>query len=370
MRPTRGWSCLGQRYARGAKGDDMTAMWEPPSAHPTPPSLDLRQSDGARVMWEPGTDLGLAGGMSPGPRPYAQLLRDNRSRRFAPALSLVIWLVAFGVWLVASAVLIVVYDLITAGFDPWSDADPEMVSTPVLLVLGCLVISALCPLALLAVRLGFDKHPRWLSSVTGEVRWAWLARCGVWSMVLLLPLGMLAGFGGSGWAPVADWPLWLVVGLVGLPLAVAGLQYTRGWLTQLVGSLPTSPRTATAVGVLLPAAVFAVPFAAAGWSWYLAAGVVALVPGWLIWRTGGLEAGLAMDTALLWLVLLIATLSGGDPVGEPSTRDSLGPFVALGIVALPIVSLAVVLERSAARRGIASWSAPATEPDLPSPART
>ena len=75
------------------------------------------------------------------------------------------------------------------------------------------------------------------------------------------------------------------------PLQAAGEEYAfRGYLTQAVGSITRS----TWLAVLLPALVFAAVHGAQNVPLFFDRFMFGVIAGWLVIRTGGLEAGIAL----------------------------------------------------------------------------
>ena len=154
-------------------------------------------------------------------------------------------------------------------------------------------IATLIPISLLLVS-GLHQMPsRWLWSVGPGIRWRYLIGCLVIAVVALngvmllstlteppLELGPQSGIAG-----------FLVVILLTSPVqAVAEEVFFRGYLMQALGSLVAKPW----FGVVVSAVVFALlhgllqnpPL-------FVDRLAFGLLAGWLVWRTGGLEAGIA-----------------------------------------------------------------------------
>ena len=174
--------------------------------------------------------------------------------------------------------------------------DLDLYSAPMVL-LNNLLLAALIGVALLAVALGHPVAARFVHSVEGRVRWRWLARC----VVVLTPLFLAYVLGawaldGAPTAPRAqDWVWLLVMAFVLTPFQAAGEEYLfRGWLLLAVGTWIRRPVVAAAVTAVLSAATFSLAHGSLD-PWILldlAAFAVAAVL--LTWRTGGLEAAVAL----------------------------------------------------------------------------
>ncbi|TBT84240.1 CPBP family intramembrane metalloprotease [Propioniciclava sinopodophylli] len=160
---------------------------------------------------------------------------------------------------------------------------------------------ALCiPFAGLSAWLCVQQRPGWLSSVEGGVRWGWLLLL----LAVLLPLwavviGGLTLLGPLDDVRIRDHTLVMIVGiLLTTPLQAAGEEYLiRGLLGRAVGSWFSSPVFGVVAGTIVTAAVFMAMHGADD-PWLNAFYVVfAVVGSWVTWRTGGLEAAVALHVA-------------------------------------------------------------------------
>jgi uncharacterized protein len=293
-------------------------------------------------MTNPATFAAFEPAGGPGPReawlarPYSQLLRGPTYRWWRAPLSL---LVVFG------AVVLAV--LIGAGVQlalssPGTAVVSDLVATPTGLLVNNLLLAAMIPAAMVAVWGGYGWRPRWVASVVPGLRWSWLLRCAVVSLAVVaagLAIGIVLGGGWTG-SPERQWPAYLAIVVLTTPLQAAGEEYLfRGWLSQAVGSLFASARA----GALLAGGVSAVLFALAHghqdpWLFAdrLAFGAAA---SWLVWRTGGLEASIALHAANNLLALGLATLSGS--VADSLQLSSAGPAVLVDIGQVLVVAAVV-----------------------------
>jgi uncharacterized protein len=153
-------------------------------------------------------------------------------------------------------------------------------------------ISTLIPIAGALMMLIHHVRPRWLASVQPRLRWRYLLIClGVAAVALngFLLLSTLVS-GPLHVAPQKGFWGFLVVIVLTSPLQAAAEEiFFRGYLMQALGSLFTQPW----VGVVLSSVVFAFFHGTQNVPLFidrLAFGLVAAV---LVWRTGGLEAGIA-----------------------------------------------------------------------------
>lgn len=288
-------------------------------------------------------------------RPYPQLLRGAAHRWWRPLASLSVVLgglvAVFVVAMVAFVVGVVLDPAVTASGLGTDQGTTRLLTSWWGLLLTNLLLAAGIPLAGLAVWAGHEWRPRWVSSVVGGLRWRWLAVAGAVS------LGVTAAFTAALYAlapapldPEQQVVLLLLVVLATTPLQAAGEEYFfRGWLTQAVGSWFARP----VLGALVAGAVSATLFAMAHGSqgpWLFADrfafGVVASI---LVWRTGGLEASIAVH-AVNNIVVFVPTILTGGLAGALEITDATWQQFAVDVVSLSV--LLVVLDRLARRRGL------------------
>lgn len=228
--------------------------------------------------------------------------------------------------------------------------------TPILFLANSVSLALLVPLSFLLSRLVGQKGG-WISSVVGRVRWGWLLRCFAVSFVAvgaLMVVSVLLGWELLELASQPGW-WWLLIGIILItPFQAAGEEYLiRGVLNRAVASLIPS----RAVGAVAGAVVSSVGFMllhGAGDIWlnitYFSMGMLF---SYLTWRTGGLEAAVAMHAAnnLVAMVFLpfqdISELfNRAEGVGDPTVLVQL---VLLGAAAAVIVAMA--RRRSVERAG-------------------
>ncbi|AOR30098.1 hypothetical protein BFF78_02550 [Streptomyces fodineus] len=230
-----------------------------------------------------------------------------------------------------------------------------------------LLLAAVIPVVLVAMRWTGRRPAGTLSSVTGRLRWRWLALCLLTAVpIVAVAMGAMMLLPSDG-GPGSRWAGWSVFGpalamlVVLVPLQAAAEEYVfRGWLTQAVGAFARSPWVA-----FLPQAVL---FAAAhGWGtpWGFADLVVfGTAGGWLTWRTGGLEASLVLHTVNNLFAFGVSAAVVGGLDSDDTAADATWPLVALDIVSIALYTAAVV--RLLRHRSL-DRTAPAPPPSVPPP---
>jgi len=240
--------------------------------------------------------------------------RQGWWRQVVGALLMIAWLGLFAALLVSIPFAVWyalhgddVADSITALTDA---ANP----TPTSLAYIDLVLASLIPAAILLSWVLHRVKPKWLLSVTGRIRWRWMLACAGAAVVALVATVIVGAAvpqqcddTTGGQAHLTHTAVaYLVVILLLTPLQATGEEFMfRGYLTQCIGALNRQvwvPVLLTALlfggfhGVGQPAPVFLSRFA------------FGLVAGYLVIRTGGLEAGIAMHTLNNWLSLSLAAI--------------------------------------------------------------
>ncbi|MBL1108573.1 CPBP family intramembrane metalloprotease [Streptomyces sp. 5-8] len=276
--------------------------------------------------------------------PYHRLAR--LSPRYGWWRPLVGTLVLAGAYLVTLVVLMVLFAALGSGMGYREDADGWPEFGPVLgTATDLLTIAAGIPVVLLTVRWIGGRRAGTVSSVTGRLRWRWLMLCVLTAVpIVALSMGgmlLLPADGGdpeSQWAGWADFGRALAMLLVLVPFQAAAEEYVfRGWLTQTAGAFLRSPWAA-----LLPQAVL---FAAAhGWGtpWGFADLVVfGACAGWLTWRTGGLEASIALHTVNNLFAFGVSAAVVDGLASDETAADANWQVVALDVLSIALYTVAV-----------------------------
>jgi len=218
-------------------------------------------------------------------------------------------------------------------------AEASGLQRPVGLLATNLGIITLLPITWAIVWVIHQVRPRWLSSVQPRIRWRYLAACLVVAVVALDGMLLLSTLV-AGAPPIALQPhFWgfLVVIILTSPIqAVAEEIFFRGYLLQTLGSLVARPW----FGVVVSSVVFALLHGTLNPGLFadrLAFGLVAAV---LVWRTGGLEAGIAAHVinnisafVFAGLTTSIGALMGIKTLGWADAAFDIGGFALFALLA-------------------------------------
>ncbi len=177
--------------------------------------------------------------------------------------------------------------------------DPEsLLASPVIVFANSLSIALVLPVAIWVGVLSGQPHG-YLSSVTGRFRWgfAWLA--GAVALGLILVYVAVEAVGADLDLRVYPHSWWLLAGLMLVtPFQAAAEEYLfRGLLFRAVGSWMRTPASALIVGGVVNSVLFAaVHFSTDPWL-ILFYFVLGMLLSYVTWRTGGLEAAVAIHVA-------------------------------------------------------------------------
>jgi membrane protease YdiL (CAAX protease family) len=229
-----------------------------------------------------------------------------------------------------------------------------------------LTLIVLIPASGLSIWIVHGVRPGYLSSVAGRIRWRWLLRCiaviaPFWAVYTLLGV-IVEPFT----SPRPDqWVALLVIVLVMTPLQAAGEEYFfRGWIMQNVGAWFARP----IVGLVASLIVSAVAFSTAHLSpdpWVLGSiACLAVAAGIAAWRTGGLEAAIAMHAINNVLTFLVVVISGGWSQAFVGTDTTGTPLMLLLTAAVNGTALALILWQ-AKRAGVQPYYQPPARPPSP-----
>lgn len=283
------------------------------------------------------------------PEHYPSFWRAPGIRAWRPILAIILGAVGF----LASTTVVIVLALFLESFITGTDAVDLGQTlagggiTPILFLANSASLALLVPLSFLLSRL-VGQTGGWISSVVGRVRWGWLMRCFVISLVAvgaLIVVSVLLGWESLELVAQPGW-WWLLIGIIVItPFQAAGEEYLiRGVLFRGVASLIPARVVGAVTGAVVSSAVFML-LHGAGDLWlnitYFSMG---LLFSYLTWRTGGLEAAVAMHAAnnlVAMMILPFQDLSDvfnrAEGVGDWTVLLQL---VVLGAAAAVIVAMA------------------------------
>jgi uncharacterized protein len=167
---------------------------------------------------------------------------------------------------------------------------------PVGLLASNLGIAVFIPISLVLVLVVHHARTRWLFSVLPGIRWRYLLVCLGTSVLVFVGIQVaLEAYASSGRvAPQADFWGFLAVIVLTSPLQAAAEEiFFRGYLMQALGSVMARPW----FGVVTSAVVFALLHGSQNLALFVNRLAFGLLAGVVVWRVGGLEAGIAAHVA-------------------------------------------------------------------------
>jgi len=295
------------------------------------------------------------------PAPYHRLFRTTRAYAWWRPLVAVAVFVAFVVvaQLVIGVAWIVVM-ILTGGIASLGSIDQVYaeltdISNPVSLVILFGSIAVMLPLVPLAMLCAGLRPVGMRHSVAFRIRWRWMLWCAIPALVvtaLSTGLSFLPLLFGETITPVpvepATFALLAVIIVLLVPLQSAAEEYVfRGLIMQTLGAWVRSPWP----GILVSTVIFTVGHTQYELWGLLSVGVMGLGFAILVWRTGGLEAGIAFHVVnnVVALVLL-ASGALGTTVMSSEGSGPLTPLVQLVFTAGYVVWVDVAARRTGLAR--------------------
>jgi uncharacterized protein len=302
----------------------------------------------------------------PEPRQYHQMLRTWNYAWWRPTVGIILVLV--GMLLVAPLVLLPVLAVgvaVEGGpfLENFEKAATLATVDPAALLYLNLVLGSMILVTWFVIRFLHRMRPRWLTSVMPRMRWKFFVAClglAVVALVAQLLVGLvLPGSQDAGSsAHLNDFTLTTaalaVIVLLTTPLQAAGEEYVfRGYLLQALGSL-----FGKWAAILVTATLFALAHGAQNFPLFFDRFMFGLIAGWLVTRTGGLEAGIAMHILNNFLAFGVA-LAYSDMTTALTPTD--GTWWQLPVTLTQSVVYLGLATWMARRRGIATRTAPHLE---------
>ena len=239
----------------------------------------------------------------PEPREYHQMLRTWNYAWWKPVVGII--LVVVGMVIVAPLVLmpVLVAGVAIEGGPFWESfeqaATLQAIGPASLLYLN-LTLGSTILVTWFVMRVIHRMRPRWLTSVVPKMRWKFFFICIGLSVVALIAQVVISVLlPGAQEADVTQQvndfttttAVLAVIVLLTTPFQAAGEEYVfRGYLMQALGSLFNNKW----VALLVTATLFASAHGVQNFPLFFDRFMFGLIAGWLVIRTGGLEAGIAM----------------------------------------------------------------------------
>ena len=227
----------------------------------------------------------------------------------------------------------------TDSFDVW------LVGSAWGFFLTMISLAALIPVSIFAMRITFGRPMGYVSSVTGRFRFGWALRCvacvtPVWIALMVVLYFFSSTFDGSQHRSVL---LMVAIAVLVVPLQSAGEEFAfRGLLQQTIGSYFSHRWLSLVVPAVVSIPLFAM--AHGSWNvWVLAdLATFAAIAVYLTWRTGGLEAAIAIHTVNNMALIICGLVFGGYDEGfidENTTGDWSAPATTLvtGLIATALI---------------------------------
>jgi membrane protease YdiL (CAAX protease family) len=208
-----------------------------------------------------------------------------------------------------------------------------------------LAIVTLVPISLAMVAVIHRAKPRWLFSVQPGIRWRYLLVCLAVALVALNGVLLLSTLvtGSPHFAVQKGFWGFLVVIILTSPLQAAAEEiFFRGYLLQALGSLVAQPW----FGVVVSSVVFALLHGTQNLPLFIDRLAFGLLAALLVWRTGGLEAGIAAHVVnnvfayvIAGLTTSIAQLKLVQSIGWLDAAFDVGGFALFAVLAYLVFRL-------------------------------
>lgn len=229
----------------------------------------------------------------------------------------------------------------SGAFFPWARQVTSTFSEPSGMVATQLGLATLIPISMALVLFVHRFHPRWLSSVQPGFRWRFALVSMLAGFVVIGGVWALARIGQS-WTVQPEPALWGYVVAIVLtsPLQAAAEEFFfRGYLLQAIHT--TAPQGPW-FGVGASAVIFALMHGTQDLPAFLYRLVFGVLAGWLVVRTGGLEAAIGAHVANNVIAFGWAALSG-TMVATKTTTTTTWPELALSLVGFALFAAVALL---------------------------
>jgi uncharacterized protein len=256
--------------------------------------------------------LDLPGLLPPDGAEYPHVLRTAQYAWWRSALGVVFGLSLFLLMttLISQAVVALVWATTAADYSYKAYfTEAYAFRRPIGMLALNLAISTLIPISWLLITMVHQVAPRWLSSVQPRLRWRYLWICMGVAVIALnaaLLLSLLVTEPLHFHMQQGFWGFFAVILLTSPIQAAAEEVFFRGYLMQALGSLFSRPW----FGVIVSSVVFALFHGTQNVPLFIDRLAFGLLAAILVWKTGGLEAGIAAHVVNNVFAYTIAGLSG------------------------------------------------------------
>jgi membrane protease YdiL (CAAX protease family) len=307
-----------------------------PAARPIKPTVSDRQAS------KQAAPVGEQGVLPPDGASYPQILRTQSYAWWRSVAGVIFGISLFLlVSTVVSQALVMVSWATMAGDQVYADyfAKAFAFEMPIGMLSVNIGLATLIPISWVLMAMLHQMRPRWLSSVQPRIRWRYLFGCLAIAAVVLNGVMLLSTTVGEDltYNPQPGLAGFVVVILLTSPIqAVAEEIFFRGYLLQALGSLVAKPW----FGVIASALVFALLHGTQNLPLFIDRLAFGLLAGLLVWRTGGLEAGIAahvINNVFAYLIAgltsSVAALKAIKGIGWVDAAFDVGGFAIFAVLA-------------------------------------
>jgi uncharacterized protein len=322
---------------RSRSGNPAVRAGEVQPVDPPPKS-----TAGNRQPSKPAATVREQGALPPDGASYPQILRGQWYAWWRSVAGVILGLSLFLlVTTVVSQALVLVFWATTAGDQPYRDYFTKAFAfeLPTGMLAVNLGLATLIPIAWSLMAMIHQMRPRWLSSVQPRIRWRYLFGCLAIAAVALNGVMLLSTTVGKPLSIQTQQDFWAFLWVIVLtsPIQAAAEEiFFRGYLLQALGSLVARPW----FGVIASSVVFALLHGTQNVPLFVDRLAFGLLAGLLVWRTGGLEAGIAAHVInnvfaylIAGLTTSVAALKAIKGIGWVDAAFDVGGFALFAVLA-------------------------------------
>lgn len=254
------------------------------------------------------------------PYGFASTLRGQRRKAFKPLIAMVLF---FVLYILFSSVVAVPFmsHWIAEGVFNAETLTPETLinfmdtSDPLFMAFLMLSVIMMIPAVFATGKIVYGQSFGSMISVERKFRFKLTAiAAGITAVLFAIYLPVMTKITGQEFvfAPQADFPLLLLVLVLTVPFQTFAEELMfRGWFFQVVGSTMRFPKNAFIIGAFVNTLLFVSLHGST--DPYTTAQLItfALAAVYLVWLTGGIEAGLGLHFANNFILLILDGVSGG-----------------------------------------------------------